>query len=176
MGRRRFLARSGLVFAAGALGSPSGREPRREPERTETPPFPAERAGDWSAVKQAFSLSPDRVHLGALFIATHPRPVREAIERYRDELNRDPVTHLERENAPRQQAVREAAARYLGTHPAEIALTDSTTLEREPKGPTSALRMSPGGFKPFEHQWAVAEAFRFHEDIGKAGSRNALTS
>jgi isopenicillin-N epimerase len=27
--------------------------------------------------------------------------------------------------------------------------------------------MSPGGFKPFEHQWAVAEAFRFHREIGK---------
>ncbi len=27
--------------------------------------------------------------------------------------------------------------------------------------------MSPGGFKPFEHQWAVAEAFRFHQEIGK---------
>lgn len=28
-------------------------------------------------------------------------------------------------------------------------------------------RMSPGGFKPFEHQWAVADAFRFHQELGK---------
>jgi len=28
--------------------------------------------------------------------------------------------------------------------------------------------MSPGGFKPFEHQWAMAEAFRFHLEIGKS--------
>jgi isopenicillin-N epimerase len=27
-------------------------------------------------------------------------------------------------------------------------------------------RMSPGGFKPFEHQWSMAEAFEFHEDVG----------
>jgi isopenicillin-N epimerase len=27
--------------------------------------------------------------------------------------------------------------------------------------------MSPGGFKPFEHQWGMAEAFRFHGEIGK---------
>jgi isopenicillin-N epimerase len=27
--------------------------------------------------------------------------------------------------------------------------------------------MSPGGFKPFEHQWGMAEAFRFHAGIGK---------
>lgn len=28
--------------------------------------------------------------------------------------------------------------------------------------------MSPGGYKPFEHQWGVAEAFRFHLQLGKA--------
>lgn len=28
-------------------------------------------------------------------------------------------------------------------------------------------RMSPGGFKPFEHQWAMTEAFQFHARIGK---------
>lgn len=28
--------------------------------------------------------------------------------------------------------------------------------------------MSPGGFKPFEHQWGVAQAFGFHQRIGKA--------
>jgi selenocysteine lyase/cysteine desulfurase len=28
--------------------------------------------------------------------------------------------------------------------------------------------MSPGGFKPFEHQWAMAEAFEFHQGFGKA--------
>jgi isopenicillin-N epimerase len=28
--------------------------------------------------------------------------------------------------------------------------------------------MSPGGFKPFDHQWAMAPAFAFHQQIGKA--------
>ena len=27
--------------------------------------------------------------------------------------------------------------------------------------------MTPGGFKPFEHQWAMAQAFEFHQRIGK---------
>lgn len=27
--------------------------------------------------------------------------------------------------------------------------------------------MSPGGFKPFEHQWALADAFRFHHELGR---------
>jgi len=36
-----------------------------------------------------------------------------------------------------------------------------------PPGPTNAERMTPGGFKPFEHRWAMTEAFRFHQAIGK---------
>ncbi len=38
----------------------------------------------------------------------------------------------------------------------------------EPSDRVSGKRMSPGGFKAFEHQWALREAFRFHLDIGKA--------
>ncbi len=35
-------------------------------------------------------------------------------------------------------------------------------------GPTTAARMTPGGFKAFEHVWAMIEAFQFHQQIGKA--------
>jgi isopenicillin-N epimerase len=37
----------------------------------------------------------------------------------------------------------------------------------DPSGPTDASRMQPGGFKAFEHMWALAEAFQFHQEIGK---------
>ena len=37
------------------------------------------------------------------------------------------------------------------------------TPESLPPGP----RVTPGGFHPFEHRWALAEAFRFHLAIGK---------
>lgn len=33
---------------------------------------------------------------------------------------------------------------------------------------TPAAMMSPGGFKPFEHRWAMGEAFKFHTGIGKS--------
>lgn len=39
--------------------------------------------------------------------------------------------------------------------------------ERPPKAPTSISWVSPGGFKAFEHQWAMAEAFEFHTRIGR---------
>lgn len=34
--------------------------------------------------------------------------------------------------------------------------------------------MTPGGFKPFEHQWAMAQAFAFHEQIGQKRVRKRL--
>lgn len=35
-------------------------------------------------------------------------------------------------------------------------------------GPTTGARMTPGGFKAFEHVWALSEAFQFHTWVGKA--------
>jgi selenocysteine lyase/cysteine desulfurase len=36
-----------------------------------------------------------------------------------------------------------------------------------PPEPINGLRFTPGGYHSFEHRWALAEAFRFHLDIGK---------
>ncbi|HET6950278.1 MAG TPA: aminotransferase class V-fold PLP-dependent enzyme [Acidimicrobiales bacterium] len=36
-----------------------------------------------------------------------------------------------------------------------------------PAAPTDGLRFTPGGYHSFEHRWALAEAFRFHLDIGR---------
>ena len=36
-----------------------------------------------------------------------------------------------------------------------------------PPAPTDGLRFTPGGYHTFEHRWALAEAFRFHLDIGR---------
>ncbi len=35
-------------------------------------------------------------------------------------------------------------------------------------GPNNAARMTPGGFKAFEHNWALADAFEWMRGIGKA--------
>lgn len=39
--------------------------------------------------------------------------------------------------------------------------------EHPPKTATRAAWLSPGGFKAYEHQWAMAEAFDFHRRIGR---------
>ena len=36
-----------------------------------------------------------------------------------------------------------------------------------PPAPVDGVRFTPGGYHSFEHRWALAEAFRFHLDIGK---------
>ena len=39
--------------------------------------------------------------------------------------------------------------------------------DEEPDGRADGPRMTPGGFKPFEHRWAMASAFELHRAIGK---------
>jgi selenocysteine lyase/cysteine desulfurase len=66
--------------------------------------------------------------MGGLLIASHPLAVREAIEAHRRGLDENPVHYL-RERGPHFEAeVLRAAADYLDARPADIALTDSTTM------------------------------------------------
>ena len=83
---------------------------------------------DWEAVRALFSLTRNRVHMSTMLIASHPAPVREAIERHRRALDADPVAYLVENEERLTEASRAAAARYLGMHPAHVALTDSTTM------------------------------------------------
>jgi isopenicillin-N epimerase len=83
---------------------------------------------DWTAVKGQFQTAPDEVNMSAMLIATHPLPVRKAIDQFRRELDWRPVTYLEDNNRRLQGYSRAAAGRYLGLTGDQVALTDSTTL------------------------------------------------
>jgi selenocysteine lyase/cysteine desulfurase len=83
---------------------------------------------DWVSVRDAFALSPGRVHMSALYIASHPAPVREAIDEHRRALDRDPVVYLQQNERSLTFATIEAAGRYMDAAPDDIALTDSTTM------------------------------------------------
>jgi selenocysteine lyase/cysteine desulfurase len=89
---------------------------------------PAQGYSEWDQVRSQFNLARDQIDVSALFIASHPRPVRDAIERYRSELDASPTSYLRERLNGHENAVLEAAAEYLGAKPAEIALTDSTTM------------------------------------------------
>jgi selenocysteine lyase/cysteine desulfurase len=63
---------------------------------------------------------------------------------------------------------REAWAEVTGTVPAFNGQAIGAWIGgRDPGGPRSAL-FEPGGFHAYEHRWALAEAFRFHLELGKA--------
>ena len=80
----------------------------------------------WADVRSQFLLGHDYVHMALMLFASHPRPVREAIERHRRGLDENPVLYLH-EHFPLEAEVRVAAAEYVGGQPDEIALTGSTT-------------------------------------------------
>src|SRR5262245_22336609 len=66
--------------------------------------------------------------MAGFLLASHPTPVREAIDTHRRGLDENPAEYLH-ENAERLEgAVLRSAADYLGLQPTEIALTDSTTM------------------------------------------------
>jgi selenocysteine lyase/cysteine desulfurase len=86
------------------------------------------RFDDWSSIRDQFNLSREYVHLALLYLASHPKPVRDAIERHRQGFDQDPVGYHHVNSENEERGAREAAARYFHVQPDEVALTDSTTM------------------------------------------------
>ncbi|TKS60460.1 MAG: hypothetical protein EWM72_01351 [Nitrospira sp.] len=119
--RRGFLVRTGLALGATVL---SGQLPRAFAGQ----PSPQGKIESWDAVRTQFPLSRHLIHLAGFFLASHPTPVREAIERHRAGLDADPIGYWFEHEEKQEAKVLQAAADYLGVDPTELALTDSTTM------------------------------------------------
>jgi selenocysteine lyase/cysteine desulfurase len=132
LNRRDFVATVGLSLVGGAatrVAAASG--------SAAAPAIGAE--SDWAAIREQFDLAPDWMHFSQFYIVSHPRPVREAIARFRERLDAHPFTTVEHgmgfdaflgvnsAEDPYPLRVQRAAADYVGGRPEEIALTDSTT-------------------------------------------------
>jgi isopenicillin-N epimerase len=118
--RRQLLLRTGLALAAAGLGEDLWEERAAAADSTAPP--------TWAQVRAQFHLEPDTIHFGGLLLASHPRPVRAAIERHRRGLDRNPVRYLHGNQGKLEADVLREAAAYLGARPVDIALTDSTTM------------------------------------------------
>lgn len=125
LSRRRFLAVPAALGAAALLPGDFAVALAEE-----TPRMPD--LSDWSKVRGQFQLDPDWMHFASFFIASHPAPVRDAIDGWRRAMDRNPFQVIEQgmfedeaHNIPLQ--VRAAIARYLGGRAEDIALTRSTT-------------------------------------------------
>jgi selenocysteine lyase/cysteine desulfurase len=93
-----------------------------------TPAAPPAPTSEWSAVRGEFLLSREHIHLALMLLASHPRVVREAIERHRRRFDENPAEYFEEKFFHADDETRAAAADYMGGNPADIALTDSTTM------------------------------------------------
>jgi selenocysteine lyase/cysteine desulfurase len=122
MYRRDFLVRTGLALGAAVL---SAEVPfTRILASAAEPP----RLDRWEDVRDQFLLSRDYIHMTGFLLASHPKPVREAIEAHRRGLDENPA-HYWDDNEERFEAeVLRTGADYLGVTPTDIALTDSTTM------------------------------------------------
>jgi selenocysteine lyase/cysteine desulfurase len=127
--RRDFLVRTGFVLGAsavaGAGGYVAGRELAEDGKSARAQPATA--AGQGS-IQDEFELDRKYAQLTSFLLAPHPRPVREAIERHRRELDKNPKVYLFERELEFEQAVLESASAYLGASLEDIALTDSTTM------------------------------------------------
>jgi isopenicillin-N epimerase len=127
LSRRRLLVGGTLTAAATALSPVATFADRLRAPVLHFPNF-----DDWQSVREQFELDPAYIHLGLFYLASHPRPVRAAIEGLRRRLDQNPFLTVERgmfeEKYPNfYGAVTEALGRYTGADPLDIAITSNTT-------------------------------------------------
>jgi selenocysteine lyase/cysteine desulfurase len=168
---RRRLMQS---LAAGAVSALVSCGCRQSPNAS-GPPTLLDGAGDvdWHRVRALFPLAPDWTHLASFLLASHPRPVAEAIEHFRKKLDADPgwvedAAFSDAEGHP-FAAVKGALADYLGGLPHEIALTSNTT---------TALAMAYHGLRIRADQEVLTtehDHYVHHESIRYAAARSGCS-
>ncbi len=124
--RRKFVNSVGLASGAALLAQLSCA--KRHIESTWEKPNEAIYEDQWEQVRRQFDLDWNYVHMSCFLLASHPLAVKEAIKRHRQGLDRNPVQYYRQNSRKSEEAVRLAAASYLDTNYAQIALTDSTTM------------------------------------------------
>ena len=125
LSRRSFLAANSAALGSALL--PGG---LLAAVNARTPSLPS--LDDWGAVRALFPLSREYLHLSGFFLASHPEPVRAAIEGLRRAIDDNPFLVVDHglfatESENMQREVRSDLADYLGGRQEDIALTGSTT-------------------------------------------------
>lgn len=123
MRRRDFIRNAGLFLGASPALSAIASGPGGQESRPGT--FDPT---DWTDVRDQFALTRSHIHMASFLLASHPRPVADAIARHRKGFDDDPATYWHDQFQTAEPEVREAAGAYLGADPGNIALTESTTM------------------------------------------------
>jgi selenocysteine lyase/cysteine desulfurase len=117
--RRDLIVRGvGGALALGGLGYASA----------ESAEAAANVSWDWPGIRRQFALNRRGANLTTFLFASHPLPVRRAIERHRRGLDANTESYLNRSQARLEQRLAREAAAYLGTGLSRLAFTDSTTM------------------------------------------------
>ncbi|WP_426427778.1 aminotransferase class V-fold PLP-dependent enzyme [Pseudomonas palmensis] len=122
--RRTFLKQAGVLAASLPLGT------SLLPAAQAAPTAQLNGPDKWRNLRQLFPLDPNVAHFANFLVTAHPRPVQEAIDRFRAEVDLNPAEQMDWESQnewKREGEVRNWAARYLEVKPRQIALTGSTT-------------------------------------------------
>ncbi len=117
MQRRSFLRRTGLALGASAV------LPSLSLGSTSTASLDS-----WEGIRSQFLLDPKRIHMAQMFLASHPKPVRDAIDHHRKMFDESPVEYWEHNWKTMEPEMCKATANYIQAEPSEVALTDSTTM------------------------------------------------
>jgi len=121
--RREFLKQAGILAAALPLGASLP----NVAVASAVAPLPRNK---WAQLQQLFDQDPAYLHFSNFLITSHPKPVREAIERHRAALDKNPGLAMDWDLGvieQREENVRVWAGRYLQVDAKQIALTGSTT-------------------------------------------------
>jgi selenocysteine lyase/cysteine desulfurase len=125
--RRDFLKQAGLLAAALPLGASLPNIASAAATAAPAAPMPRSK---WTQLQQLFNQDPDYLHFSNFLITSHPKPVREAIERHRAALDKNPGLAMDWDLGvieQREENVRVWAGQYLQANAKQIALTGSTT-------------------------------------------------
>jgi selenocysteine lyase/cysteine desulfurase len=153
------VAGAGLVALAGC-------DPAPTVAHTDAPPLDP---NDWASVRAQFALTPGVANFTTFTFASHAAVVRAAIERHRSGLDADAHGYLIANESTLDSGVAMSGAEYLGTNPAQIAFTDSTTMGLGLL--YSGLRLAPGDeVLTTEHDF-----YATHESLRLRGVRDGIT-
>ncbi len=120
--RRQFLGAAGTALAANTLAAPAALT--ASPALDDGPIT----AGDWTALRNLFPLTRDYIQLSTFLLASHPKPVADAIEKHRRAFDENPSDYWHEHYLTIDGEIASATALYMGGEPHQFALTDSTTM------------------------------------------------
>ena len=123
MKRRDFLTQTSLLLGSSLL--PVSTLLQASAELSAAPIL---KTADWRSLRQQFTLTHNYIHLATFLLASHPKPVADAIERHRRAFDANPADYWHEHFMTIDHQIAAVAAKYMGGEAWQIALTDSTTM------------------------------------------------